>query len=318
MSDSYIHTAGLMGTVVTFQVVGHGADDRERLERKEGVERAVEWFHTITDDCSRFDSRSELARLSTQIGVAVPVTAMLFEAVRFALAVAEESDGAFDPTVGLRMEAEGFDTEFRSGNIVRLGIKDVGGVSYRDVFLDDDERTITLRRPLVLDLGAVAKGLAIDMAARELQTFENFAIDAGGDLYLGGCNADGQPWSVGIRHPRDEHEMLGTLHVSGMAVCTSGDYARRSPIHDDDHHIVDARSGKSATASVSATVVASSAMVADALATAAFVLGPADGIRLLERHGLDGLIVTPALEQFTTPGMRRDYHSSGVTTGGVS
>ena len=85
---------------------------------------------------------------------------------------------------------------------------------------------MTLHRPLLLDLGAVAKGLAIDMAARELQPFENFAIDAGGDLYFGGCNAAGEPWSVGIRHPRGDG-LLDTLRVSDAAVCTSGDYERR-------------------------------------------------------------------------------------------
>ena len=61
--------------------------------------------------------------------------------------------------------------------------------------LDPDRRTITLRRPLTLDLGAVAKGLAVDMAARELEPFRDFAIDAGGDLYLGGSNPQGEPWS---------------------------------------------------------------------------------------------------------------------------
>ena len=56
----------------------------------------------------------------------------------------------------------------------------------------------TLHRPLTLDLGAVAKGLAVDAAARELAPFRNFAIDAGGDLYLGGCNDHGERWTVGI------------------------------------------------------------------------------------------------------------------------
>ncbi len=64
-------------------------------------------------------------------------------------------------------------------------------------------KAITLLRPLILDLGAVAKGLAIDMAARELRSFPSFAINAGGDLYLGGFNPQGSPWSIGIRHPRE-------------------------------------------------------------------------------------------------------------------
>ena len=308
MTGSYVHTVSLMGTVVTIQVVGHGADRRERLEREEGVARAFDWFHQIERDCTRFDERSEIRRLSAHVGESVPVSAMLFEAVRFALAVAKESGGAFDPTVGLDMEARGFNREYRRGGLVRTSLEPTDAISYRDVRLDPERQTITLLHPLVLDLGAVAKGLAIDMAARELEPFSNFAIDAGGDLYLGGCNADGKPWSVGIRHPRDEHDLIETLRVSDVAVCTSGDYERKSPSGHAGHHIVDPRTGASATAAASVTVLASSAMVADALATAAFVLGPADGLQLLECHGADGLIVTPALERFTTPGMCSDYH----------
>ena len=179
-----------------------------------------------------------------------------------------------------------------------------GDVSYRDVRVDPERQTITLRRPLLLDLGAVAKGLAVDAAARELQPFEDFAIDAGGDLYLGGRNAEGAPWSVGIRHPRIDGQLIDVLRVSDQAVCTSGDYERTVTGVEGEHHIVNPRTGASPTDVASVTVVAPSAMVADALATAAFVLGPADGIALLERHGVDGLIVTNALERSETSGLR--------------
>jgi thiamine biosynthesis lipoprotein len=181
-------------------------------------------------------------------------------------------------------------------------------VSYRDVQLDPDRRTITLLRPLTLDLGAVAKGLAVDTAARELEPFKDFAIDAGGDLYLGGLNAQGAKWSVGIRHPRNEGELIARLCASNQAVCTSGDYERLTPsgatAHGGEHHILDPRTGASPRAVASATVVASGAMLADALATAAFVLGPEDGIDLLNRAGVDGLIVTPRLERYETRGLR--------------
>jgi thiamine biosynthesis lipoprotein len=157
---------------------------------------------------------------------------------------------------------------------------------------------------LILDLGAVAKGFAIDMAARELQTFEDFAIDAGGDLYLGGRSPDGTPWRVGIGHPRREGELIDMLSVSNRAVCTSGDYQRLSPLsHDAGHHILDPRSGISTNAAASVTVVAPTAIVADALATAVFVLGPTDGLRLLERQGVDGLVVLPTLERYSTRGL---------------
>ena len=301
MSDVYVHTIAPMGTVVTIQVVGHGEDDTRRAERAECVARAAAWFHSIEKCCSRFDSESELRQLTVRVGAPVLVSPMLYEAIRFALTVAEESAGAFDPTVGQRMEARGFDRNYQTGQVVSSGIASsfLDGVSWRDVLLDTEAQTVTLLKPLVLDLGAVAKGLAVDVAARELAPFENFAVDAGGDLYLGGHNVDGEPWSVGIRHPR-ENSLIETLHVSNTAVCTSGDYERKSATDERVHHIMDARTGESAAALASVTVVAPSAMVADALATAAFALGPADGLRFLERQGVRGLMVTPSLERLET------------------
>jgi FAD:protein FMN transferase len=303
VSDAYVHSCTLMGTAVTIQVVGHGASEGEKREREAVVGQAVEWFRRIEQICTRFDEQSEARQLSSQVGVPVSASTILFEAVRFAIAVAEESEGAFDPTVGHRMEARGFNKEYRSGHVVRSSLEAHRAVSYRDVRVDPDKKTITLLHPLVLDLGAVAKGLAVDMAARELAPVENYAIDAGGDLYLSGHNARGDAWSVGIRHPRDEVQLIETLRVSNSAVCTSGDYERPSSTDPTGHHIVDPGTGHSPPAMASVTVLAPSAMVADALATAAFVLGPARGLELLERHGVNGLMITPTLERFSTPGM---------------
>jgi thiamine biosynthesis lipoprotein len=282
-----------MGTLVTIQVV--------RCAAEAAIERAFAWFHEIEAHCTRFDPRSELMQLTAHIGESMPASDILYESVRLALMVAEESDGAFDPTV----------TGLRDGDVT---FRDV---SFRDIKLDEDRRTITLLRPLTLDLGAVAKGLAVDMAARELQPFTDFAIDAGGDLYLGGCNPHGDPWSVGIRHPRPDDRMDGqlidSLRVSNTAVCTSGDYERKSG-NGTGHHILDprtfinGRTGASAGAAASVTVLAPTAMLADALATAAFVLGPAEGIPFLERLGVEGLLITPELERHETRGLRDVIH----------
>ena len=290
-----VRTEPVMGTLVTMHVVRQGASD--------ALDAAFGWFHEIESRCSRFLEGSELRQLTAHSGLAVAASPILFEAVRFALQVAEESGGAFDPTVGHRMEARGFNREHRSGAEVRSLRAADRAVSYRDVQLDAGRRTVTLLRPLTLDLGAVAKGLAIDLAARELAPFEDFAIDAGGDLYLGGRNPQGAAWSVGIRHPRRERGSIASLIVSNQAVCTSGDYERPAPT-GDGHHILDPRTGRSPQAVASATVVAPGAMLADALATAAFVLGPEPGIAFLDRMGVDGLIVTPDLQRYQTRGLR--------------
>src|SRR5690348_3365200 len=96
-NDLYIRTVPLMGTLLTIQVNGPGADAEQIARREEVVERAFQWFQRIEECCTRFDPKSEVMQLVAQAGVAVPVSAILYEAVQFALAVAQESGGAFDP-----------------------------------------------------------------------------------------------------------------------------------------------------------------------------------------------------------------------------
>lgn len=296
-----------MGTIVTIQVAVPAADPEQAALRESAIERAFGWFRRIETSCSRFDAASEVMQLASRVGEPVRVSAVVFHAVELALAVAQDTGGAFDPTVGADMMSRGFNREYRSGQTVRTAIPADAAVSYRDVRLDSESRTITLRRPLILDLGAVAKGLAVDMAARELRPFEHFAVDAGGDLYLGGCNPRGGPWSVGIRHPRADRQLFEVIHVSNRAVCTSGDYERKSAEGPGGHHILDPRTRELTGRAASVTVVAPTAMLADALGTAAFVLGPVEGIRLLERHGVGGLIISPALDRHATRGMDGEY-----------
>jgi thiamine biosynthesis lipoprotein len=310
--DVFVHSVALMGTVVTIQVIGR-ARDEQADDPRQAVTRALDWFRQVEESCSRFDPGSEVMQLSERIGTAVPVSAVLFHATEVALAVAADSDGAFDPTVGRRMAQRGFNTNYRTGQVIASAQDARESVSFRDVRLDARRRAITLRQPLVLDLGAVAKGLAIDLAARELSGFANYAIDAGGDLFLAGRNPHDQPWRVGIRHPRDRQRLLGSIRITDRAVCTSGDYERTAP--DGGHHIIDPRSGDSVDAVASVTVVARTAVLADALGTAAFVLGARNGIALLERHGIDGVLVTASLEQHATRGMYSDHDlGPGATT----
>ena len=276
-----------MGTWVTIQVLPSGEEVSAALDR------AFSWFHEVEEHCTRFDPDSELRRLSLQPGIAVPVSTILFEAVRFGLMVADATGGAFDPTMGHLMETRGFYRNNRDGLMPSSAGTSDREASYRDVELDSERKAILLRRPLMLDLGAVAKGLAIDAAARELTPFRDFAIDAGGDLYLGGWNEHGASWRVGIRHPGAGEGLIASLGVSDRAVCTSGGYERPAPrACPGEHHILDPHTGVSPCDAASATVVAPGAMLADALATAAFVLGPKEGIDLLRRCGVDGLIVS--------------------------
>ena len=272
-----------MDTVISIQVV----NEAEESVVRPALQRALDWFATVERACSRFDPNSELRQLLARPGEPVQVGPVLFEAVRFALALARLTGGAFDPTVGRLLERHGFNRHYLTGQTIMSDAADPGA-RYQDVRLGAG-RTITLRRPLVLDLGAVAKGLAIDLAACELRAIENFCIEAGGDLFASGHNGDGLPWRVGIQDPRDPGALATTLEISDQAVCTSGDYQRRNA---SGHHLVDPRTGQSATGLASVSVVAPTAMAADGLATAAFILGLDGGRKLLDQAGVEGVLIT--------------------------
>lgn len=298
-----------MGTIVTIDVPRHATVlPHASGAIEELVERAFGWFHEIERRCSRFDPDSELTRLTRRVGVATEVSPLLLDVLRFAVAVADETDGAFDPTVGAGMERRGFDIEHRTRHRITSARGAHADATYRNIEIDSDAGTVTLTKRLVLDLGAIAKGLAIDLAARELAPLEHFAIDAGGDLYLGGTRADGRPWSVGIRHPIADDVLLESVEATNQSVCTSGNYERRSETEPAAGHIVDARSGAPCDAVASATVISASAMLADALATAAFVLGPEQGAALLTRHGVDGVLFAADLTRIATGNLRRTEH----------
>lgn len=297
-SASIVRTAAHMDTVVSVEVVRPAPES----DCAAAVERAFGWFRELEARCTRFNPESELMRLCARPGTANPVSETLYKVIELALAVAEASAGSFDPTLGGVMHQRGFDRNYQTGERVPAVIEADPSANYRDVLLDPRNRTVTLLRPLVLDLGAVAKGFAIDLAAVELRPFEHFAINAGGDLYLAGNNIENTPWKVGVRNPRWPGHLADTLHVSDAAVCTSGDYERSRPDGGAGHHIFDPRSGESTTESASVTVVAPTAALADSLATAAFVLGPRRGIQLLEENGVEGMLITPALTAIETRG----------------
>ncbi len=275
-----------MDTGISIQLI----TDRPHQTIEPDVQRALAWFDSVERICTRFDRSSEVMQLLDHVGTPVRVSTLLFECVSFAMDLAEQTDGAFDPTIGASLEQLGFSTNYKTGEEIHSSV-DARASSFRDVRLDRRARTVLLRRPLVLDLNAVAKGLAIDLAARELQAYADVCVEAGGDLVVRGHNAAGEVWHVGIQHPRAEGLLARTLDVTDTAVCTSGDYERRSSGPGAEGHILDARTRRPVTDLASVTVVAPTAMAADGLSTAAMVLGRDGGLRFLEHQGVGAVLV---------------------------
>jgi thiamine biosynthesis lipoprotein len=286
-----------MDTVVDIEAVVQHAD----REAEAAIDRAFDAFRKVEQACSRFSPDSELMAACQRIGEPVRISPYLFEPLKFALEVAKRTSGRLDPAVGKTMEELGFDRHYLTGAAVQSPSSD--SASYRDIVLDELEQTVILRKPMVIDLGAVAKGFAIDLAARELKPFQGFVVNAGGDLYAGGVDEAGAKWKIGIRHPVHKELVIHTIEVSDEAVCTSGSYERRSTRSEGMHHIVNPITKRSPDELISCSVVAPYAMLADAFSTAAFVLGERSGSKFIEQNGLKGILITPELKICKTGGI---------------
>jgi FAD:protein FMN transferase len=278
-----------MDTVVDIQV----ASQKSMEETEAKINRAFQAFQKVEQACSRFTPSSELKQASQAVGTPVEISPFLFEPLRFAIEMAKLTDGLFDPTVGKVMEESGFNRHYLTGDVMESPSSD--SATYQDVVLNQQTHTLFLKKPLVIDLGAVAKGFAIDLAANELKEFDGFIINAGGDLFAGGVDEKGNPWKIGIQHPYQKEKIIETIEISDAAICTSGSYERRNPTIADGHHIVNSRTKCSPNELVSTSVIAPFAMMADAFSTVSFLLGVKKGKSLLEGLDLKGLLITPEL-----------------------
>jgi len=213
----------------------------------------------------------------------VAVSPEIAEVVKAALAVAQASEGRFDPTVGPLVARWGFGP-IREGK--------AGG--WQGLVAGD--RHIARADPaLTLDLCGIAKGHALDRMAALLRDagHDRFLADLGGELASHGRHPSGRIWQVGIEDPRAETDGLaGALLLDGMAIATSGDRANGYDIGNRRFsHIIDPASGEPVESSLaSVTVLAPSARQADGWATALMAAGDA-GPELANRQGLPALFL---------------------------
>lgn len=285
--QQFSRTALVMGTLVEIKALGA---DQKQLEI--AVNDAFAEMSRLERLLSRHLPQSEVSHLSAA-ATALNVSTETAELLTLGQQIARQSDGAFDLTLGgvKRLWAIESDTpQIPTAGQLQVALEGVGPESLQINGL----RVRKSIPALEVDLGGIAKGYAVDRAVEVLRLggITSAAVNAGGDIVLLG-DRQGQPWRIGIQHPRQKDELLTTLPVVNRAVVTSGDYERFFEQGGRRyHHIFDPRSGQPARLSQSVTVVAKDAASADALATAAFVLGPQAGLAFLERLAdVEGLIV---------------------------
>lgn len=272
----------VMGTVFTITV--YRLDD-EHAEAAADLEAAFAEVTRVDEIMSLYRDDSELSMLHSWLGESpVEVSKPLFDVLAASQYYGNLSRGALDVTVQPLVEAWGFYAADTASVPSRQTVEDARKTVGMDrISLDHQNRTVALQPGTRIDLGAIAKGYAVDQAVAALrQRGVNGAIvNLGGTVRAVGQSPDGEPWTIGVQHPRT-NTLFGEINLANGAVATSGDYDRFFEANGKRYsHIIDPRTGYPVQNTLSVTVVAPTAMAADALSTAAFVLGPRAGLSLL-------------------------------------
>jgi thiamine biosynthesis lipoprotein len=273
----------LMGTSVSVELWHDDAAVGERL-----VAEVIAEFRRIDAAMSTYRDSSEISRVNAEAANApVRISAELYGLIDASLEISRRSNGAFD----VSYESIGHLYDFRARQ--RPGSEQIAlalpAVDFSAIELDAQRSTIAFARPgMRINLGGIAKGYAVERAAELLrvQGVEHAVLNAGGDTRVLG-DRRGQPWIVGIRHPREEADtvMLTRMPLIDEAISTSGDYERFFEVNGERiHHIIDPGTGRPTDELMSVTVIGPDAVLTDALSTTVFVLGMQRGLALIETY----------------------------------
>jgi thiamine biosynthesis lipoprotein len=303
--ERFEETRSLMDTFVT--VVIYASPDTGQ----ESIDAAFDRMEEIETIATTWDSEGEAYRLN-ETGCLASPSEELSELIETSLEYNEITDGCFDITVQPLLDLWEYDPEAEKQfwemdesdqlSAIDTAMKLVGS---DHIILDGN--SIKLKEGSSITLGGIAKGYAADKALQTLKSLgiKHALINAGGDIRTLGTKPGGKGWEIALVNPDDTTQSLAGFVVDSMAVTTSGNYERYFNPDKSAHHIINPKTGFSADECISVTIIAESGTQADALATGVFVLGPDDGMDLVEElDDVEALIVDTS---------RNIHQSSGLS-----
>ena len=281
--------ASIMGTEIRVELW-----NRDKSLACLAINEVMTEMRRIDREMSPYKETSRLSRLNKHgANGYVEVGEELFGLINRSHGYSLLTGGAFDITYA----SAGKFYDYRKGDRPNSETlrESVEAINYRHLELNHRNYSVRFLHPHVyVDLGGIAKGHAVDRGIYILRSLgiEQAMVSAGGDSQIIG-DRRGEPWVVGVKHPRVEGAQLAVLPLFDASISTSGDYERFF-IEDGVryHHIIDPNSDDSARAVRSVTVIGSESTAADALSTSVFVMGPKKGIELIDRLiGIDVIVV---------------------------
>ncbi|MEG0830892.1 MAG: FAD:protein FMN transferase [Acidaminococcaceae bacterium] len=296
----------------TVQINAFGA---QTPELQTAVSKAFSYFQTIADQTNRYEDASPhgLYQLNAHAGQGFfPVDRHVFRLAQFAQ---EQPFPDFEITLGPVIDLwrqHGITKTVPSETELQTALALTGKNKMELTFEGD---SLALATGSSLDLGAIAKGYAVDGAAAVLAQNQNVTaalINAGGNIKAIGTKTDGKPWRIALQDPRQPQANLGVFLIQdGEALATSGDYQRYYEVDGKRyHHLLNPQDGLPARHTISVTIVNKSALMADYYSTLLFVLPPTAAIALAAERQLDIVLVTAQKTVYISPALRPRFESN--------
>jgi thiamine biosynthesis lipoprotein len=281
------------------------ADDPAR--GNDAIEAVMAEMRRIDSLMSHYKPESQLSQINAR-GNSEPVQVdkELFDLIKLSTHYSQITEGAFDITYA----SVGYLYDYpRHIHPDEAQIKAaLPAVNWRNLLFDEAHHTVRFGHPgMRIDLGGIGKGYAVDRGAAILKGLgvQHAVVTAGGDTRIMGDHM-GRPWLIAIRHPDDPKKVVTRIPLSDSAMSTSGDYER---YFDENgvryHHIIDPRTGHSASKVRSATILAPTATQTDGMSKTAFVLGPEKALEIINRMPeYDAVFVCPDGRVLYSNGLR--------------
>lgn len=313
----YETTGFAMGTYMQQTLYGGESDDRTQA-----ASAAIQAVSDLQGKISWRETDSDIQTLNNSAGnQEVAISEDTASILKLALELAEQTDGAYDPTVLPLSLLWNFD-EGADKVPDKASIEEHRQyVDYTTLQVNDNGTAFLTEKHSAVDLGAIGKGAACDAAieAYAQSNVTSGVVAVGGSVGIYGTKADGSKWNIGIRNPNSDNASasMGTLSIDGGFVSTSGTYERT--FTEDGvtyHHILNPKTGYPADSGlVSVTVHCDNGALSDALSTACILLGVERSQALLASYGADAVFITQENDVIVTDGLKDCFEitASGFT-----
>jgi FAD:protein FMN transferase len=280
----------LMGTSMQVQAIGG-----DEAVRRAAIDEAFAAMAEVDRLMSNYRTDSELSQVNRDAARSpVVVSDPLLRVIEAGQRISAASNGAFDVTVGPLVRLWGFrDKIAHIPSAAELAaVRPL--VDYHGLLIDGAKHTISFAHEgMEIDLGGIAKGFAVEIAANVLRRRRlGGFIDAGGNQYMVGTPPGKTSWTVGIKNPDDPKRLIGVVDVKGGSVSTSANDANALVAEGRSYgHLLDPHTLQPSATSLSATILSEDGTLADAMSKAAFILGPQKGMALVDATpGMAGVI----------------------------